>query len=125
VRDETNRPNAYQGSLRFAHPDLDILASAIADDLSDGRAHPGVGLRHDLAITCLDQTGGRVRLVKGGTPLALGTDAFVAALASAAGATLVLGSSGPSRIDVETLEMRPAGLHRPAGRAARTALPAA
>ena len=57
IDDPTNRPNAYQGSLRFAWLDLDLLQQAITADLSDAGAYPGLLVEPRLAITCLDQIG--------------------------------------------------------------------
>lgn len=50
--DQTNRPNLFQGSLRFAPLDIDLVASAIGDDIRRG---PALGAR--LVMTCIDQIG--------------------------------------------------------------------
>lgn len=55
VIDTTNVPNAYQGILRFAWLDLDLLGHAIAEDLADASQLPGLPIKTRLAITCLDQ----------------------------------------------------------------------
>jgi adenylosuccinate synthase len=54
VRDDTNRPHPFQGSLRFGWLDLDRMRQAIAADLGDAA---GLDVRHRLAVTCLDQVG--------------------------------------------------------------------
>lgn len=65
VVDLTNQPNTYQGSLRFAYLDHDLLAKAIRTDLAD--AHDtGVAVTAGLAVTCLDQVGGRSRYWENG-----------------------------------------------------------
>jgi adenylosuccinate synthase len=51
-RDPTNKPNEFQGSLRFGHLDLRTLTAAIAADIWP---FAGSGLTATLAITCLDQ----------------------------------------------------------------------
>lgn len=56
VEDRTNMPNQYQGSLRFAYLDADLLARSILRDLvecQDGT----VALTAGLAVSCLDQLG--------------------------------------------------------------------
>jgi adenylosuccinate synthase len=57
IRDDTNIPNEFQGSLRFAHLDLDLLAHTIRTDFGDAGAWPGIAVRLDLAVSCLDQVG--------------------------------------------------------------------
>jgi adenylosuccinate synthase len=52
--DETNVPNDWQGTLRFAELDVDVLAEAIRADLSDV-VGSGINVRHSMAVTCLDQ----------------------------------------------------------------------
>jgi adenylosuccinate synthase len=47
--DETNVPNRWQGSLRFGHLDLSLLAQSIRHDLWAFQGKP------ILAMTCLDQ----------------------------------------------------------------------
>lgn len=48
--DTTNVPNDWQGTIRFAHLDLDLLAESISDDQMIWR-----DANKKLAITCLDQ----------------------------------------------------------------------
>ena len=54
-RDETNKPNDWQGSLRFAPLDIDLMFARIEHDL-----HSLAGLRPkvSLVVTCMDQWGG-------------------------------------------------------------------
>lgn len=56
VVDPTNMPNDYQGSLRFAYLDHDLLATSIAADLASV-AGTRVVIEPTLAISCLDQIG--------------------------------------------------------------------
>lgn len=53
VVDQTNITNEWQGSLRFAYLDTDLLRKTILDDLASNNTH--VKVRARLAITCLDQ----------------------------------------------------------------------
>lgn len=55
--DPTNRPNPWQGRLRFGWLDLDVLARTIRADLADAREHP-TAVAPRLAMTCLDQFDG-------------------------------------------------------------------
>lgn len=63
IEDRTNIHNAYQGSLRFAWLNLDLLDSAVKGDL---RSADGLEIRPDLAITCLDQVGQKLKYVHKG-----------------------------------------------------------
>ncbi len=55
VVDATNIPNPWQGSLRFAWLDLDLLCEAIARDLALLERLPRLSIKRRLAMTCLDQ----------------------------------------------------------------------
>ena len=79
VIDATNVPNAYQGALRFAWLDLDLLSHAIAEDLADAKRWPEVSVNARLAITCLDQLGDEpVTYYRGGQCGAASIEAFAA-----------------------------------------------
>lgn len=51
VRDETNLPHDFQGFLRFAYLDVDVLKKAINFDIDS----TCLSIQPRLAITCLDQ----------------------------------------------------------------------
>ncbi len=86
VDDPTNRPNPYQGSLRFAWLDLDLLQQAITADLSDTGAYPGLMAEPRLAITCLDQIGAaKMRYYRDGQCYQATIESAVAALVAAVG----------------------------------------
>lgn len=57
IEDATNRPNPYQGTLRFGWLDLDQLGQALAADLADTRRFPALTVSARLRVTCLDQLG--------------------------------------------------------------------
>lgn len=57
--DETNGPNRFQGNLRFAPLDAELIADAIERDLKPHRSRL---VRADMAVTCLDQHEPRVEL---------------------------------------------------------------
>ncbi len=76
IVDETNIENPYQGRLRYAWLDLDLLGKTIAADLGDARgASAAVSPR--LAVTCLDQVEGRVTFVEGGAQRSAGETEFL------------------------------------------------
>lgn len=52
IYDPTNIQNEFQGSLRFAPLDIDLLKKSITQDLMYGF---GMNIKRQLAITCLDQ----------------------------------------------------------------------
>ncbi|WP_434715661.1 adenylosuccinate synthetase [Paraburkholderia sp. A3RO-2L] len=54
VVDLTNQPNAYQGSLRFAFLDHELLGATIRTDLQ-AAAGSSIEVAANLAVTCLDQ----------------------------------------------------------------------
>lgn len=54
IEDQTNRPNPYQGALRFAHLDHNLLAQSIETDLLDASQYE-VACEATLAVSCLDQ----------------------------------------------------------------------
>ncbi len=57
IEDATNRPNPYQGTLRFGWLDLDQLGQALAADLADVRRFPALTVNARLRVSCLDQLG--------------------------------------------------------------------
>ena len=96
--DPTNRPNPWQGRLRFGLLDLDILSAAIRADLSDA-AGVAVTVEPRLAMTCLDQLeGGPAAWIEGGRRVDGPVDRLAARAASAApssGSPIL--SHGPTR----------------------------
>jgi adenylosuccinate synthase len=55
IEDKTNIPNKYQGNLRFAHLDLDVLKETISKDISSVNLKK-INFNWSLGVTCLDQT---------------------------------------------------------------------
>lgn len=107
VADTTNLPHRYQGMLRFAHLDLDLLAASVRADLSDA---PGtLRVTHRLLVTCLDQVGTeRARWTWRGEPVAGSAEDLAAAAGDAVGASQVLAGRGPTRHAVTLLDRSPA-----------------
>lgn len=61
VLDETNQPNAWQGWIRHAPLDVTGLCTIIEKDRALV-AGDGIEINRTLAVTCLDQLGGLVRV---------------------------------------------------------------
>jgi hypothetical protein len=55
IKDETNTPNQFQGSMRTGLLDVHTLAGAVQTDMARSRSFVGNGNRFGLALTCLDQ----------------------------------------------------------------------
>jgi adenylosuccinate synthase len=98
IRDDTNIHNRYQGDLRFAWLDLDLLARTIERDLADLRPAPALRINRRLAITCLDQLDSdRLAFVSRGRLYRAGTDDFIRRAAHAVDVRKTYLSSGPTR----------------------------
>lgn len=98
VVDETNAPNAFQGALRFAWLDPERLASQIRRDL--GVRAPGIAVRANLAVTCLDQVAKTVRWHRGGDLKSGTADEFLKTVAEATSLDVAFRSFGPARDDI-------------------------
>ena len=93
IVDETNVENSYQGLLRYAWLDLDLLASTIAADLGDA-AGASAAVSPRLAVTCLDQVEGRVSFVDRGARRATGEVEFLEAALRQTGLNTALALRG-------------------------------
>jgi adenylosuccinate synthase len=100
VIDRTNRPNPWQGALRFAPLDLDLLRTAIVDDLGDAA---GTGIRVDagIGVTCLDQIRSGADVVTSGIKSTIPGAQLAREIAAAAGLPLVIEARGPRRSAVD------------------------
>ena len=99
VTDQTNIPNDWQGSLRFALLDLDVLRSSIERDTRHCGLPTGIGLNRMIAITCLDQVTDEVRFLQGGTEATARPGDFVLQCRNVTSANRVLTSHGPARCE--------------------------
>ncbi|MEM9565127.1 MAG: adenylosuccinate synthetase [Actinomycetota bacterium] len=99
VVDPTNRPNDFQGHVRYAWLDLDELAERIDADL-DIRAD-GITATARLAVTCLDQLD-PIPYRVGGRERRADADRFLDDVERATGLPVALVADGPSRSDVAT-----------------------
>ena len=97
IEDPTNIHNDWQGSLRAAPLDLDILGAAIRHDLGRGE---GVAVTASLALTCLDQLGDAATVYADGRKRRISGDGLAAELPRYTGLAVSAVSSGPSRAGV-------------------------
>ncbi len=97
IRDSTNIPNEFQGALRFAHLDLDLLERSIRTDFADALLYPGVAATLNLALSCLDQVGQAVSYVEHGRLNTAAPGVLAARLAERLGAGVVYTAWGPTR----------------------------
>jgi adenylosuccinate synthase len=96
--DKTNLPNDWQGSLRFGHLDLDLLAETITNDLR--HAHASLPVRAGLAITCLDQVGTTVAMWHDGRLHHIDTKNLIQQMQEWLSIPVDYGSVGPTSHDV-------------------------
>ncbi|WP_408903241.1 adenylosuccinate synthetase [Methylobacterium radiotolerans] len=94
ISDRTNVPNPWQGTLRFALLDLDVLGAAIGADLQDAA---DVAVSHSLLVTCLDQIDGPAQWTDGGAISSASPEALVQAAARRVEAGGSMVSTGPTR----------------------------
>lgn len=98
IRDETNIHNLYQGSLRFAPLDLDLLERAIDFDVCENAFDSKINLTRSLAVTCLDQTANEsIEFFKQGKKCESDVDDFIRQTANAAKARKTYLSYGQTR----------------------------
>jgi adenylosuccinate synthase len=97
VRDDTNVPNEFQGTLRFAHLDLDLLERTVRADFADARLAPGIATTLNLALSCLDQIGPAVSYVEDGELKTAPPAALAARLAERLDAAVTYTAWGPTR----------------------------
>lgn len=107
IVDETNAPNAWQGTIRSAPLDVDVLRSAIEFDL--GLANSAVSAKARLSVSCLDQINEGYMFVSDGQLLPVKGDVG-AAIAAATGITVGFQSFGPTR---DTIRKSWTDLQRP------------
>ncbi|KQQ97159.1 adenylosuccinate synthetase [Massilia sp. Leaf139] len=104
IRDETNVPNEFQGALRFAHLDLDLLERTIRTDFRDALIYSAITARLELAISCLDQVGSSVSYFEDGELKAAAPEAMAAHLARRLCASALYTTWGPGRETVNRTE---------------------
>jgi adenylosuccinate synthase len=98
VNDPTNATNEWQGSLRVAPLDLDVLAGFIEADLE--RAGYEVAINPALGVSCLDQLQGDMVCIAHGKRIHLPLDRLQHSLPGFVHLPVILQSHGPTRDDV-------------------------
>ena len=94
VRDATNRPNDWQGRLRFGWLDLNRLATDIRADLAEAGA---LAVTAELIVTCLDQMDEGVAHVADGGLVQVPRERCLAWYAQRLGLRAGYGAYGPGR----------------------------
>lgn len=98
VNDRTNLTNAWQGNLRFARHDTNILKKFIKNDLSVGGE---LNIHHHLFITCLDQMGSTIEIIQDGRESNVPTNNFASRFQTILGAQSATTSWGESRLAIQ------------------------
>lgn len=101
IRDKTNIAHPYQGTLRFAWLDLDLLSATIASDLKD--CDSSLSVTPTLAITCLDQVDGPARYIMRGNLKTESIETFLDDTLKTTDISRSIISHGPSRDFVRKL----------------------
>lgn len=96
VVDPTNRPNPWQGTLRFAPLDLDVLRETIAADLSDA-PNADIETRASIGVSCVDQLRRSAVLVRGGSLIEVPRTSLAQVISSSVRLPLGFESWGPTR----------------------------
>lgn len=96
IVDPTNAPNAWQGTIRYAPLDLDVLRDTIASDLGDA-FDSGVAVSAGVGVSCLDQIRSHAEAFIGGTKVKVAAFDIARRIASEVGLPIVLQSCGPTR----------------------------
>lgn len=104
IEDLTNKPNHYQGAMRFAYLDHSRLARSIQSDMEEA-TFSSVCCQAQLAVTCLDQVGPKASFWKDGQLLSGSLERQLEDLDST---VLPIGyrSWGPTRATVEAGSLR-------------------
>lgn len=96
IVDPTNEPNAWQGAIRHAELDLDVLATAIQQDIGLA-AGTGIAVDAGVVVTCIDQAKGLVPARLGGERILLDADGLLDAVARRTGMPIRGVGHGPFR----------------------------
>lgn len=108
VQDQTNLPNPWQGTLRFAPLDIGRLRDTLARDAEHAQLPPRMRVSRRLAVTCLDQTDGEVRYWERGVQRTASPEEFVQRCLAATACQEALLSYAPHRGGCRTLSARQA-----------------
>lgn len=99
IVDETNLPHNFQGELRFAPLNIDMLKEVITKDLK--HAEGKIPVTVTLAVTCLDQVGNApLRYVLDGQERSASIDDVLIRLEESLPINTLLTASGPTRSNI-------------------------
>jgi adenylosuccinate synthase len=101
IEDKTNRPNPYQGALRFAWFDLDLFRQTVMRDLADTTAR--FDIAPHVSVSCLDQIDHQAGFIAEGSMNWASDQALVSAISQAVGAETALMSYGPTRATMQEM----------------------
>jgi len=101
VVDPTNVPNEWQGTIRFAPLDLDILSAAVRHDTARAEAE-GVRIVPSVSVSCLDQIHAEAVVHVGGRRRTVPAEFLGSMVAAAVGIDNLVEARGPTRATVET-----------------------
>jgi len=96
VVDPTNLQNPWQGALRFAPLNLDLLRDAIADDLSDAAA-TRMAVEAGVGVTCVDQIRSSADVVISGVKTTIPAPQLAKEIAAVVRLPLAMKAHGPRR----------------------------
>jgi adenylosuccinate synthase len=100
IVDKTNVNNMYQGSLRFAWFNFDLLQAALQKDLMQAQH---IQVIPNLLISCLDQLDEEIKFVKNNTVHALASEYFLAHVQAHFPDFKIWGCHGPQRTAISEL----------------------
>ncbi|MEZ5426868.1 MAG: adenylosuccinate synthetase [Pyrinomonadaceae bacterium] len=106
IKDPTNIPNPFQGSLRFGWLDLDLLKKTINADLRRYARRTPIKIGRQLAVTCLDQLDQKAFFVSHNKLRHSSPEGLAFAAGRATGIKNVLVSRGPTRQTVSKLKTK-------------------
>ena len=98
--DPTNQPSQWQGSMRLAPLNLDMMEDALERDLFEA---PGMTLNRMIGISCLDQIQGSVDVDSGFAHCLVPKSAFVDTIGASLNLPVCFEGHGPTR---ETVKIR-------------------
>jgi adenylosuccinate synthase len=103
IVDQTNVRNVYQGSLRFAWLNLDLLQLAIYSDLAD--VQDSIEIIPHLLVSCMDQLDSTVRFIRQNEVVTINNTGLLTEIKKAFPHFKIWSSCGPTRENIyETID---------------------
>jgi adenylosuccinate synthase len=95
IIDQTNVTNLYQGALRFAWLNLDLLQLAIYSDLAD--AQDSIDIKPHLLVSCMDQLDAEVQFIRQNQSIKIRKTQLLKEIKNAFPYFKIWSSNGPTR----------------------------